>query len=510
MTEGPGDEPGGETLAHARAFVSLSAALMATDISTTTHRAPRVARARGGRGRPRRGRAPRRPRPRKLLAPQHPRARLPRRQGAAAGRDQARRPRGRARRGGPRVARRAGTAPRSTTRASSRSASPTSTSASCPSEGEPLKFSIEIGVRPKAELGEYKGLEVGKREPGRRRRGDRRGDRPACASARPSSSTVERQAAARRLRRDGLRRHARRRAVRRRRGPRPDDRARLGPARARLRGAARGRRRRRGAHGHGHLPRGLRRRPSSPARTPSSRSRSRRSRPSSCPRSTTTLADEAGFDTLDELREDIRSRMAEAEAPRIEAEFREAALDAAVDGRDDRGARRAVEARARELWDSMLHSLSHQGIDRETYLRISGTHRGGDDRAGQAGRRAGAAARGRAGRGRRGRVARAVRGRDARGGRRGGTSGREASRRRSCSSACGPTGAWTASRTTWRSARRWTCWPSRRKPVPVSRAAGILTDASARVNLAERPGSDRTVDPLLVFGRVVRHGPSAI
>src|SRR3954463_9834609 len=31
-------------------------------------------------------------------------------------------------------------------------------------EGEPLKFSIEIGVRPKATLGDYKGLEVGKRE----------------------------------------------------------------------------------------------------------------------------------------------------------------------------------------------------------------------------------------------------------------------------------------------------------------------------------------------------------
>src|ERR671915_1679538 len=33
-----------------------------------------------------------------------------------------------------------------------------------PGEGQPLKFSIEIGVRPKATLGEYKGLEVGKRE----------------------------------------------------------------------------------------------------------------------------------------------------------------------------------------------------------------------------------------------------------------------------------------------------------------------------------------------------------
>src|SRR3954453_4826313 len=34
-----------------------------------------------------------------------------------------------------------------------------------PKEGEPLRFSIEIGVRPKATLGEYKGLEVPKREP---------------------------------------------------------------------------------------------------------------------------------------------------------------------------------------------------------------------------------------------------------------------------------------------------------------------------------------------------------
>src|SRR5687768_15815373 len=34
-----------------------------------------------------------------------------------------------------------------------------------PAEGEPLTFTVEIGVRPKAELGEYKGLEVGRRDP---------------------------------------------------------------------------------------------------------------------------------------------------------------------------------------------------------------------------------------------------------------------------------------------------------------------------------------------------------
>ncbi|HEY1855551.1 MAG TPA: trigger factor, partial [Solirubrobacterales bacterium] len=31
-------------------------------------------------------------------------------------------------------------------------------------EGEPLEFKFEVGVRPQAELGEYKGLEVGRKE----------------------------------------------------------------------------------------------------------------------------------------------------------------------------------------------------------------------------------------------------------------------------------------------------------------------------------------------------------
>jgi trigger factor len=84
------------------------------------------------------------------------------------------------------------------------------------------------------------------------------------------------------------------------------------------------------------------------------------------------LAAEAGFDTLDELREDIRSRIAEQEASRIDAEFREAALDAAVEGATVEVPDSLVEARARELWDQMLHSLSHQGISREAYLQISG------------------------------------------------------------------------------------------------------------------------------------------
>ena len=84
------------------------------------------------------------------------------------------------------------------------------------------------------------------------------------------------------------------------------------------------------------------------------------------------LAEEAGFDTLDELREDIRGRMAEAETSRLEAKFREAALDAAVAAATVEVPDALIEARSRELWESMLHQLSHQGIDRDTYLRISG------------------------------------------------------------------------------------------------------------------------------------------
>ncbi len=84
------------------------------------------------------------------------------------------------------------------------------------------------------------------------------------------------------------------------------------------------------------------------------------------------LAEEAGFDSLDELREDIRSRLSDIEAQRIDAEFREAALDAAVEKATVDVPDSLVEARARELWDSMLHSLAHQGISRDAYLRISG------------------------------------------------------------------------------------------------------------------------------------------
>jgi trigger factor len=83
-------------------------------------------------------------------------------------------------------------------------------------------------------------------------------------------------------------------------------------------------------------------------------------------------ADAAGFDTLEELRADVRRRIAEQEERAVEAEFREAVLDAAVENATVTVPAALVEARALELWDQMLHSLSHRGLSKEAYLQISG------------------------------------------------------------------------------------------------------------------------------------------
>src|SRR5215210_7634531 len=83
-------------------------------------------------------------------------------------------------------------------------------------------------------------------------------------------------------------------------------------------------------------------------------------------------SDAAGFDTLDELREDIATKMREADENKVEAEFREAVVDAVVDDATVDVPEALVEARARELWERMLHSLGHQGISRDAYLRIAG------------------------------------------------------------------------------------------------------------------------------------------
>jgi trigger factor len=83
-------------------------------------------------------------------------------------------------------------------------------------------------------------------------------------------------------------------------------------------------------------------------------------------------SDAAGFDTLDELRADIREKLTEADEEAIEHEFREAALDAVVAASQVDVPERLVEARAQELLERTLHALSHRGISKDVYLQIAG------------------------------------------------------------------------------------------------------------------------------------------
>ncbi len=89
------------------------------------------------------------------------------------------------------------------------------------------------------------------------------------------------------------------------------------------------------------------------------------------------FAIDAGFDDVAELREDIGRRLLEADEGRVREEFREAALDAAVAGARVPVTSELARARANEMWERMLHSLSHRGISREAYLQITG--RGEDE-----------------------------------------------------------------------------------------------------------------------------------
>jgi trigger factor len=83
-------------------------------------------------------------------------------------------------------------------------------------------------------------------------------------------------------------------------------------------------------------------------------------------------AEAGGFDTLAELREDIAGRLREADERVIEREFEQAVLDAAVAEAEVDVPEKLVHARAHELLDDTLSALERQGISKEAYLRIAG------------------------------------------------------------------------------------------------------------------------------------------
>jgi len=79
-----------------------------------------------------------------------------------------------------------------------------------------------------------------------------------------------------------------------------------------------------------------------------------------------------GYDSLDELRAEIESRIAQAEERAIEAEFREAAVDAVVDQAKIELPHELVHSKAHEMWHRTARRLAAQGIQPEQYLQMAG------------------------------------------------------------------------------------------------------------------------------------------
>lgn len=258
-----------------------------------------------------------------------------------------------------------------------------------PPQGQALEFSIEIGVLPKAELGSYKGLEVGRREPqvdeqlvrqeidGMRERlarlesaerpaatgdflvidheGELVGGQPAQGEGpKAQAQEAEDAAAAEALSgRDQL--------VELGAGRMPEELERA------LIGAGAGQERDvevQFPESYGDSPLA--------GRTARLHVTVKEVKGKQLPALDDDFAIDAGFEDLDELRQDIHARLEEAERRRVEAEFREAALDAAVQQASVQAPPALVQARAKEMWERMLHSLSHRGLSREAYLSIDG------------------------------------------------------------------------------------------------------------------------------------------
>jgi trigger factor len=239
-----------------------------------------------------------------------------------------------------------------------------------PEAGQPLSFSIEIGVRPRAKLGQYKGLEVGRREPQVEEEAVER-ELESLRDRFATLDTVERPAEAGDHvvidyvgKVDGEPFEG---------GEGRDQLLELGSDRLipgfedQLVGASAG-----DAHEvevkfpedyPGELG----------GRDATFDVSVKEVKAKRLPELSDEFASEsAGFDTLAELREDIETRLKSADERSIEREFEEAVLDAAVAEAQIDLPEQLVHARAHELLEQTLSALARRGISKEAYLRITG------------------------------------------------------------------------------------------------------------------------------------------
>jgi trigger factor len=86
-------------------------------------------------------------------------------------------------------------------------------------------------------------------------------------------------------------------------------------------------------------------------------------------------AEASEFDTLEELREDISEKIREILDGQIAERFREDALDAAVANAKVEIPDSVIQARAEEMWRRVERSLRRQGMEPDNYLQIQGKTR---------------------------------------------------------------------------------------------------------------------------------------
>jgi trigger factor len=79
-----------------------------------------------------------------------------------------------------------------------------------------------------------------------------------------------------------------------------------------------------------------------------------------------------GFDSLQELRAELEERIGQADARAIETEFREAAVDAAVAASTIEIPHELVHAKAHDMWHRTARRMASQGIDPQQYLTMTG------------------------------------------------------------------------------------------------------------------------------------------
>lgn len=240
-----------------------------------------------------------------------------------------------------------------------------------PAEGQPLQFSIEIGVRPTAKLGQYKGLEVGRREPTVTNEQideeiERLRDRLATletverAAEQGDHVVIDYVGSV-----DGTEFEG---------GTGRDQLLELGSGRLipgfeeQLVGASAGDERTvTVTFPEDYQATELAGQEAQFAVTVSEVKEKR------LPELNDDFASEAaGFDTLQELRDDIGQRLRTIDERSLEREFEEAVLQAAVDQSEVDVPDKLVHARAHELLEDTFSMLARQGISKESYLRFSG------------------------------------------------------------------------------------------------------------------------------------------